>query len=108
MKSAILVRILVVDDSTNLRQVIIRYLNLSKVPEYEFSFFEAANGSEAEQVLQECSAVGEPIDVIFLDWMMPTMTGHQFLTNVRSIEKFKHSPQVIMLTAETNSEQIND
>ncbi len=101
------VRILIVDDSDNLRIVIRRYLEKAQTREYQFIFFEAANGQEAEKVLQVAAAMNEAIDVVFLDWMMPTMTGKDLLEKIRSIELFKEYPSVIMLTAETNSEQIN-
>ncbi len=107
MSTKTTVRILIVDDSSNLRQVIRRYLEAAKGDEYHFEFEEALDGSEAERKLQEGLIFDQPIDIVFLDWMMPTMTGHQFLEKIRSIEVFSKKPSVIMLTAETNSEQIN-
>ena len=107
MSTSISIRILIVDDSSNLRQVIRRYLTMAQNSDYQFVFEEAPDGAEAERKLQECMIMGEPIDIIFLDWMMPTMTGHELLQKIRSIEVFKEQPRIIMLTAETNSEQIN-
>ena len=94
---------LIVDDSTNLRQVIRRYISAS----FDFQLFEAQNGEEAEQILQEGNAMGEPIQIIMLDWMMPKVSGFEFLKKIRSTIAFEKDPRIIMLTAETYSEQIN-
>lgn len=96
-------RVLIVDDSTNLRQVIRRYISAS----FDFQLFEAQNGEEAEQILQEGNAMGEPIQIIMLDWMMPKVSGFEFLKKIRSTIAFEKDPRIIMLTAETYSEQIN-
>ena len=101
------IRILIVDDSKNIRLVIRRYLEMVNHPDFYFEFDEAANGAEAEEKLQESTVMDNPYEVVFLDWMMPTFTGYEFLAKIRSIEQFKTHPSIIMLTAETNSEQIN-
>lgn len=100
-------RVLIVDDSSYLRQVVMKYLSMFQHSDYEWEFFEAGNGAEAETQLQEAQINQEPIDLVFLDWMMPRVSGYDFLKKIRSIEIFKKSPKIIMLTAETNSEQIN-
>lgn len=97
-------RVLVVDDSTNLRQVIIRYLQMGFK---DMLFFEAENGDVAEAILQEGEVLDEHIDIVFLDWMMPKVSGFEFLKRIRDTEAFKSHPDVVMLTAETYSAQIN-
>lgn len=69
-------------------------------------FYEAEDGIQAEHVLQECHAFGEPIDLIVLDWMMPKLDGFGFLKKIRATEIFKVEPKIIMLTAETYATQI--
>ena len=96
-------RILIVDDSVNLRQIIKRFLE----PVFKGVILEAGDGGEAEQILQEQFLNGEPVDVVILDWMMPKVSGLEFLKNIRSTEPFKNPPEVIMLTAETYADQIN-
>ncbi len=98
-------RILIVDDSSNLRKVIERYIE-SGTYEVELEIFHAQDGAEAEVKLQEQHFLDEPIDVVFLDWMMPNVTGYEFMKKIRSVSIFKDSPKILMLTAETNSEQI--
>lgn len=96
-------RVLIVDDSENLREVVKDFIS----NHYACDFIEAGDGEEAEQRLQESHAFDEPIDVIFLDWMMPKVDGITFLKKIRAIEAFKTNPYIIMLTAETYSEQIS-
>ena len=96
--------ILIVDDSPSLRAVI-RGFVLKVIPDAIIN--EASDGIMAEVVLQEGFILGEPIQLIFLDWMMPRLSGRDFLENIRKIDQFKLMPEVIMLTAETYPEQIN-
>lgn len=97
-------RILIVDDSQSIRTVIKSYV-LKALPSAKI--FEASDGIIAEIILQESHITDEPIEVIFLDWMMPRLSGKEFLSNIRAIEQFKIAPEIIMLTAETYPEQIN-
>lgn len=98
------IRVLIVDDSTNLRHVIKRYLEMGFK---NISFFEAENGDVAEAILQEGEVLGEHIDIVFLDWMMPKVSGFEFLKRIRDTDTFKFSPEVVMLTAETYAAQMN-
>jgi CheY-like chemotaxis protein len=38
-------------------------------------------------------------DLIFVDLNMPVMNGHQFLTEIKSIENLRHIPVVIFTTS---------
>jgi CheY-like chemotaxis protein len=96
-------RLLIVDDSDNLRKVIKRYVHLWNK---DVEVFEARDGIEAETILQEKNFEGSPIQVIMLDWIMPRMTGHDLLKKIRDVVDFKTDPRIIMLTAETYPEQI--
>ena len=40
-----------------------------------------------------------PVDLVFLDWNMPEMDGLEFLKRVRSMEKYKDLP-IVMVTSE--------
>jgi CheY-like chemotaxis protein len=98
-------RILIVDDSKNIRQVIRRYLELGVYDQVVLHFYEANDGDEAEDLLQNQLINHEPIDLVFLDWMMPKVTGYDFLKKIRGTQVFKENPKIVMLTAETNTEQ---
>jgi putative nucleotidyltransferase with HDIG domain len=80
-------RILVVDDYTPSRQIIIDALNSSE--NYDIS--EAENGIEALKVLE-----GKPQDLVISDIMMPGMSGMDLLHHIHEIDP---SVCVIMITA---------
>ena len=68
--------ILVVDDSSVMRAIIVKTLRLSQLPLGEVH--EAANGHEALKVLD-----GHWIDLALIDINMPLMDGEEMLTRVR-------------------------
>lgn len=96
-------KILLVDDSPNMRNIVRRFLTSQNV---DCEFTEAGNGEEADRLLQEHYALDRPFDLVVLDWMMPKFSGYEFLKKMRSVEMFRETPAVIMLTAETYAEQI--
>jgi two-component system chemotaxis response regulator CheY len=57
-------------------------------------YVEADNGKEALMRLQ-----GQPINLVLLDWNMPEMSGIEFLKQVRTMDKYKNLP-IIMVTSE--------
>lgn len=69
--------------------------------------FEAGDGVEADRILQEQSILEKPIDVMVLDWMMPKISGLALLKKIRQTQGYLKQPEVIILTAETYSDQIN-
>jgi two-component system chemotaxis response regulator CheY len=83
--------VLVVDDSKYMRTVVESYFNEMQMP---CKYFEAGNGEEALKELTE-----HQINLVFLDWNMPKMSGIEFLKKVRASEKFKDLP-IVMVTSE--------
>ncbi|MET0154578.1 MAG: response regulator [Rickettsiales bacterium] len=89
-------RILVVDDSKVIRNILRDMLKKLGFERLDF----AENGAEA---LDACRT-GMP-DVIFLDWNMPTMNGMEFMHNFRA-ETFKHKAKVVFCTTENDCVKI--
>lgn len=89
-------RILVVDDSSTMRRIIINTLN--KIGYSDCA--EASNGREGVERL----AAG-PVDMIITDWNMPEMSGVDFIRAVRANDQFKHLP-VLMVTTNAAQEDI--
>ncbi len=79
--------VLVVDDQPEIRSLVAEILS----PKY--SVMEAADGAEALQILQSRMP-----DIVVCDVVMPVMDGFAFLKAVKSDDKTKHIP-VIMLTS---------
>ena len=89
---------LVVEDSPTMRQLIAFGLKRIKGA----TIHEAGNGVEALKKLSEVH-----IDLILADINMPLMDGLKLLNIVRSEEKYKHIPYVIISTegAETDKDK---
>jgi len=88
--------VLLVDDLSNMRRLmknIIKNLGFKTI-------HEAGDGKEGLTVLDE-----QDIGLIISDWNMPNMTGIEFLKRVRSSEKHKNTP-FLMVTAEATRENI--
>src|SRR5689334_18929302 len=87
-------RVLIVDDSPSIRQVV--RLNLAKAGH---DVAEAGNGIEALEMV-----VKSPYDLIVSDLNMPKMDGITFIGKLRELACGKFIP-VIMLTTESTEEK---
>lgn len=83
--------VLIVDDSSSMRKVIRKVLQISGFDVGEI--FEATNGKEALEVLNS-----QWVDLILSDIHMPVMDGYQFLEELRKREEFKDVPVVLVTT----------
>jgi two-component system chemotaxis response regulator CheY len=89
-------KVLVVDDYKTMVRIIrnlLKQLNFNNVDE-------ASDGSSALRKLRE-----RKFDLVISDWNMEPMTGLQLLKEVRSDDKLKHIP-FIMVTAESKTENV--
>ena len=85
-------RALVMDDSRVMRNMIMDALRRTELAEFEF--IEAENGAEGLDKFNP-----KHIDIVFIDWNMPKMSGIQFVEEVRAMKHTKHIP-LIMVTSE--------
>ena len=83
--------VLVVDDSRIMRNIVKNTFASMNIP---CEFVEAGNGKEALVQLEQ-----HHIHLVLLDWNMPELSGLDFLKKIRSMEKYKTLP-VIMVTSE--------
>lgn len=81
-------RFLVVDDSPTMRRIVINALKTFG----HSDVVEAGDGHEAMAKLEE-----GPVDFVITDWNMPNMTGLELTLAIRSNDKFKHLP-ILMVT----------
>jgi two-component system chemotaxis response regulator CheY len=91
--------ILVVDDSSVMRAIIIKTLHLSQLPLGEVH--QASNGQEALTVLD-----GKWIDLALVDINMPVMDGEEMITRLRQSPATADLPIIIVSTegSETRKE----
>lgn len=89
-------KILIVDDDFAMRQILKNIIGtLGK-----FNIREAENGYKALELM-----IDDPPDFVFLDVLMPVLTGVETLQLIKKVEKLK-SVKVIMCSAEGNFDTI--
>jgi two-component system chemotaxis response regulator CheY len=96
IKSA--VKAIVVDDSVTMRRVITSALK-SDFPELEV--FEARNGKEALEILEQ----NHDARIMFLDWNMPTMSGEEVVAKIKEAKIYPRL-KIIMATTEGGQEKV--
>ncbi len=90
-------KVLLVDDSSTMRRIEKTQLAQLGITDT----VEAANGSEALDVLGSDSA----IELVLLDWNMPVMDGMEFLKKARADSRFKNL-KIIMCTSESEKGKV--
>lgn len=88
---------LAVDDSRAVRIILSRIL-----AEAGFEVLQAGNGVEALEVMN--GAQGS-VELVLVDWNMPMMNGLDFVTAVRSQDRFREV-RIVMVTTETEIGQM--
>jgi two-component system chemotaxis response regulator CheY len=88
-------KILVVDDSETVRQVL--QLTLSNAG---FSVIEAIDGFDALDKL----AATKPVDMVITDLNMPKIDGLQLIKKIREEGQYRFTP-IVMLTTESSEEK---
>jgi len=90
-------KLLVVDDSSVIRKVIKAAADV-----LEMETEEAQDGMEA---LEKLEVMYKEVDLVLLDWNMPEMTGYEVLVKIKSSDKYKGIP-VMMVTTEGQKSNI--
>ena len=91
------IRALVVDDSKIMRSQVKRALDQLLIADFEYE--EAMDGEDALEKFND------EIDMIFVDWNMPKMTGVEFARAVR--DQGYTSIPIIMVTAEKSMGKVD-
>ena len=85
-------RILIVDDSRIMRNIVKNTLKSLRYPAE--TFLEAADGDEAWAILE-----AQEVSLLLLDWNMPGLNGLELVKKLRATAKFLSLP-IIMVTSE--------
>ena len=91
--------ILVVDDSTAIRKILIRVLRQTELAIGEV--FEARDGLEALEIVKN-----HPLNLVLSDINMPNMDGLALLTELKNAEQWRNLP-VVMITTEGSEEKVS-
>lgn len=92
------IKSLVVDDSKIMRSAVKRALDQLMIADFEY--VEAKDGQDALEKFTD------DIQIIFLDWNMPNMTGVEFSRAIRDKGNTDHIP-IIMVTAEKSMGKVD-
>ncbi len=87
-------RVLVVDDSSTMRKIILRSLNAVGIP----SATEAADGDEAVNMFKP----GD-FDLVLTDWNMPGKNGLEVVAEIRKMDA---DVPIIMVTTEAEKKRV--
>ncbi|MGA2134232.1 MAG: response regulator [Bryobacteraceae bacterium] len=90
--------ILVVDDSTAIRKILIRVLRQTSLEIGEI--FEARDGLEALDTLRK-----QPLHLVLSDINMPNLDGLGLLAELKNAAEWRHLP-VVMITTEGSEEKV--
>ena len=96
-KQGVLMKILVVDDSSTMRRIIKN--TLGRLGHKDL--LEAEDGQVAWDILEE----NKNIDILITDWNMPVMNGLELVKKVRAEEKYADLP-IIMITTEGGKTEV--
>lgn len=93
-------RALVIDDSRVMRNMVMESLRRTRLAEFEFT--EAEDGADGVSKFNV-----KNIDIAFVDWNMPNMSGIDFVRKVRSLGKTEHIP-IVMVTSEKSVGKVEE
>ncbi len=88
------VRALVIDDSRVMRNMVMNALKQSRLATFEFT--EAVDGADALTKFDPAT-----VDICFVDWNMPNVTGVEFVKKARSGGTAFHIPMVMVTSEQT-------
>ncbi|MGC9949444.1 MAG: response regulator [Bryobacteraceae bacterium] len=91
--------ILVVDDSTAIRKILIRVLRQTALAIGEI--FEARDGLEALEIVRN-----HPLNLVLSDINMPNMDGLGLLAELKGADQWRNLP-VVMITTEGSEEKVS-
>ncbi len=90
-------RILIVDDNEINRRIL-----MEQMATWQFEATQTSSGLEALTALHRGNVLGQPFDLMIVDYQMPGMDGLEVVTQARQQPGIQHTP-VIMLTSVDNA-----
>jgi two-component system sensor histidine kinase/response regulator len=95
-------RVLVVDDNE-----IARYELENMLSNIGLSVTQVSKGTTALKYIRMAEKVGEPYEIIFLDWYMPEMDGAETAKAIHALN-LKSQPHLVMVTAHGREEVLKE
>lgn len=91
------IKAMVIDDSKIMRSAVKRALDQLMIADFEF-----VDAKDGEDALEKFN---DEVDILFVDWNMPNMTGVEFSQEVRK-QGYENIP-IIMVTAEKSMGKVD-
>ena len=85
--------VLVIDDSADARLILLEQLKSLGLRA------EALNGAQAGLIALKNADLGDPFDVVLMDWRMPGMDGMEAARRINQELGLEHLPPVVLITA---------
>ena len=87
-------RVLIIDDNPQARTVL-----SSMLLSMTFVVDEAPSGMEGIEMVRHAGEIGEPYEIVFVDWQMPGIDGIETGRRIRALPNLTVRPQLVMVTA---------
>jgi two-component system, chemotaxis family, chemotaxis protein CheY len=94
-------RVLVADDHFLIRQVVSNTLQEAKISNVQMT----GDGHEAIELVKKARDAGQPYNIVFLDWNMPTVSGLEVLNYFRAKQEYADTA-FVMLTVESDQDKV--
>lgn len=94
-------KILIVDDTPAIRIIVSEMLKKRGCT----NIVEAEDGAQAWRVLEESSAMGDPIEFVMSDWNMPNLSGICLVKKMKEDIRFQAIP-FLMVSAESDEKSV--
>jgi len=89
-------RVLIVDDSLSVRKYVSAFLEARR-----FRVYSASNGVEALNLLEDT-----PVDMVITDLEMPVMHGYELVHRIKTSQKWKEIPVVVLTSRSAEKHRI--
>ena len=86
-------RALVIDDNSSARTVLSNLLDSMSI-----AADEAPSGREGIEMIRQAAARGEPYEIVYVDWQMPTLDGIDTSKQIMALENVP-TPRLVMVTS---------
>jgi len=87
-------RVLIIDDNAQAREVL-----SSMLTSMTFIAHEAPSGQEGIEMVRKAAELGEPYEIVFVDWQMPGMDGIETGKRICELPNIAVPPRLVMVTA---------
>ncbi len=96
-------RVLIVDDNASARRVF-----SDSARRFGAQVTTAGSARESLQMLAEAGESAAPFELVLMDWGMPGMDGLACAREIKADARFRHTPVVLVVTAEAQEEVLHE